>query len=310
MLIATVDGASLTAHACDAVAGMDGVEAAFGVTRHAGGVGTASAPGSRIAVATVTSGVYSFLDARAGGALVSPRVVEDTGAGASVTLLAPASAPSDGADPTASTAATGESPVGTVQVSDVVPTDVLGDEYSYVVLVPQPSSGEVDRCYVRAAPADVDTVRAALPTVLAVGDKPVVVSDRLIGGRFSRDFSQEYATRTTQILPYLGGAVAALAWLIVSWFRRGEDGLYRTLGASVTDRVAMRGTEWLAVLVLGALTAWSGLLLMLAVTDAVTETALVAAAQSMAIAAATGFLVSAVWCAVPRRDTLSDLKDR
>ncbi len=243
---------------------------------------------------------------------MSPRVRADIGVGPVMTLLPP-EVISSGSDEQA--AATGEasdpSPVGTVSVSDEVPTGILGDEYAYVVLVPRPSSGEVDRCYVRAAPGSVDPVRSSLPAVLAVvGDRPVVVSERLVGGQFSRDYSREYENRTTQTLPYLGGVAAALAWLIVSWFRRGEDGLYKTLGATSTDRLAMRGAEWLAILALGALTAWSGVLLALAATDHVTEVALRAAASGLAVAAASSIVVSTAWLAIPRRDTLADLKDR
>lgn len=308
VLVASIDGASLQARACENVSMVDGVQAAFGITRHAGATGTASAPGARVAVASVTSGIYSFLNAAPGGALISPRVEEDIGVGSSLILLTPAKTPADESDPAG--APISDAPVGTVAISDVVPTDVLGDEYAYIALVPQPAAGDVDRCYVRTSPADLGTVRAALPALLAVGGETVIVADRFVGGRFSRSFSQEYATRTTQLMPYLGGVAVALMWLIITWIRRSEDGLYKTMGASLTDRAAMRGTEWLAILALGAVSAWSGVLLVLALTDDATAVALRAAASSIAIAAASSLLVSTLWFALPRRDTLADLKDR
>lgn len=310
VLIASADGTQLDARQCEAVAAMTGVEAAFGVTRHPGGAGTAAAPDARVAVASATSGMYGFLHGQAGGALIASRVQQDIGSGPALTLLPPVTAQVDPSAPSAAGPASPGGPAGTVRISDRVDTGVLGDEYAYVVLVPQRTAGTVDRCYVRARPADLDTIRAALPAVLATPDEPVVVADRLVGGRFSRDYSQEFDERTTRLLPPLGGVVVAVMWLVVSWYRRGEDGLYRTLGATATDRLTMRGCEWLAVLGLGAVAAWAATLLYLVVVDRADPVALRAAATSTAIGAASAVLTSLAWFALPRRDTLADLKDR
>lgn len=282
LLIATRDE-GFSASQCESLNTVDGIDAAFGARRLPGTYATVAAPDAGVAVVLVTGGIHRFLGIDGGGAVVTPDARDDTGSGDVLQLL-PASPVllGSGQAPGGAGGREQDLPLAPLEIAAVTPLDVLGDEYAYSIAVPQAAAGTVERCFVRTTPATADAVRAVLPALLTPDDDgtPVVVLDRLVSGQFSRDFSTELDERTTALGPYLGGAVAGLLWLLVSWFRRAEDSLYTTLGAERTTLILLRGTEWATLLAVALLGAWSLSLAGLALTDTATRASLLVVAAA------------------------------
>lgn len=297
--------------ACDALNRVPGVQGAVAVTRMAYRVGLSSAPEANLGLVGVTPGLSRLLGAPydAGAVLVAPELAEEYGLrDRARTALIPRSL------------ATQEGPSARVEGS-VLPDDslysirlaplaLLGDAYSSSVLIPMPTSGTADACFVAAEPGSLAALREALPALLpAGGDKPTVVGDRLISGSFVHDYPAEYLARALRWAPVAAGLLIGLIWLLFRWVRRAQDGLYSTLGFRAGHRAVIQLAEWATLLAAGvALAATVAILVLVAGRDWTMVTAIhVLRDLTMASAAATA--VAVLVPLLPLRSPLAALKD-
>ncbi len=312
VLIASIPDSTIDSMACESLNTIDGVDSAFGDSRLPEPLSATSAPGVQFSVVGATSGVYDFFELDRPTAIVSAYIQGAIGDGPSLELqrASPTDASNaEGGDRQPKDVALTTSALGLHRSVSLADLSILGDEYSGTVIVPMPLGGSVEHCFVRSEAWATDYIRSIASATLGDGASHVVISDRYISGRYTRDFSQELSDRATRELPLAGGAVVGFLWLAVCWFRRAEDGLYETLGLSVGRRLLLRAFEWAVTLMLSATLTW---VLVLGAASLITLDPRMLAVTGRALAAsyAIALLMTLPSFGLPRRDVLKTLKDR
>ncbi|KSW29247.1 hypothetical protein [Cellulomonas sp. B6] len=307
MLVVTNDPAGgVDRAACESTARVEGITASASLRRLALRAGVPNAPDARIPLVAVSEGIGPVLGLHPStdGVILPPELADGLGvrAGQTITLTADI----DPQEPAGATVL----PVGPVPVAAVADTSVLGEDNAYAILLPTPAAGRAGACFVTADAGFLESVRAVLPTMLSADGQDAVVTDRLVNGEYSRDFSAEYATRGLVDAPWAVGASISLLWLLLVWLRRGRDGLYATLGADRATRAVIRVTEGAALvgtsMLLAAGTATA--VLAVAVPDPLAVAPDVVRHLTIVTSVAVlGVLVSAV---LPLKSPLAALKDR
>jgi hypothetical protein len=173
-------------------------------------------------------------------------------------------------------------------------------------------SGQADTCFVETRPGSEAAVRSSVATLLGSSDREssVLVGDRLMNGRFARDYVAEYRTRTLRSGPWAGGVALGVLWVLLRWLRRADDGLYASLGATWWDRMIIRQAEWLACLVVGCA---GSLAVLAAVVARLGDDHWVAVTHGLRFVVMASLCASAISLAsalVPLRSPMSALKDR
>jgi hypothetical protein len=313
VLVVTDKGGSLSMAACDRLRALDGVDAAFGIRRREGLVSTLAAPGAAVSASFVSSGVAAFLreEVNAEGVIVGDPVRQQIGSGRWLTLRAHVL--EHRASEQAMPQADPPLPTVPVRISGYADLSVLGDAYSYGLLLPSIPVGPAEACFVRAKAGARDGLRDALPAALGLaGPKSEpAVAYRLDSGKFTRDPLVEYSHRTTRHLPLYGGIVVAVMWLLIRWMRRSQDGLYTTLGATPIVRATVRGVELACVLAISASVGLSIAIAAAVGAGAQTTLALQFGLRAMVLTAAPVIVAALAWTAASvRADATAALKDR
>lgn len=251
---ARASGAALPipAQACEALAGLDGVEATFALRRTAGTGSVAQVPGGRATIDEVSPGALVFL-----GAVPSPRgVVLATAGFAARTGVAdgdPVTVLRTSSQPGLPAAGTTSDP-RTLRVAD---TTSMGEDVDGALLVPALLTGPADACYVRTDAARHDAVVAVLPALLAHDGRPAVPHPRLVESRFTTDYSTAFQDRPLRWLWVPAAALLGLLWAMLQWFRRTHVAIYATFGMPPASRLVMQVSEWTVLAAVGGLVGWA-----------------------------------------------------
>lgn len=215
--VVRADEGTIRSEACDRLRLLDGVEAAFGATWHAG---SAQAAGNEVGVVDVTGGVYGFFGLSEFGLIIDEALSARLPSGELLEVHI------DGG--------TEFLPVASRQS-----LAILGPEFDSTVLRPSRGTGQVALCFVRFAP-QARTLVSSVPALLQAGPSDeLVVRQRLASTEYSRDFVAEVTSRTSRYLPPLAGLGLALAWLGLRWQRRRDEALYVMLGVPRSRRVVI-----------------------------------------------------------------------
>lgn len=305
--------------ACEGLVRIPGIDAAASLTRLADRTGLAQAPDANLPVVAAGEGIAHLVGTGPlGGGVLLPSVVATAlhlHAGAHLKFVPSANTSGNGTLGTVNrplvVGATDRGvPTEPVDVAAVADLSLLGDEFASAVVVPTSATGLAATCYVRVRAGYAESSRKALPALLATNGVGAVVGERLFGGSFARDYSSEYRDRPLRSAPWVAGGIAAVLWLLVRWIRRGQDGLYATLGADWSTRAVLRGVEWLCVVATSQVVAGVGVVAALLVLD-VDIHALSDLVIRFAIASAATATVGALaGTLVPLRSPLAALKDR
>lgn len=306
MLVATnEDAGGIPRAACESAARIDGVAASAALDRLPARSGLANAPHADLPVVAAGAGLSALLgvDQAVAGAILPSAIADSIGVSAGESIIF-----AKGSRPLTEQATL--LPTGPVTVAAVTDTTVLGEDFAYSILLPTPAHGLAGSCHVRVEPGQLDTARSALPALLSTSGQDAVVADRLIGGEYTRDFSDEYASRGLQHAPWLAGAAITLLWLLLVWIRRSRDGLYATLGADRATRTIIRATEGLALLSTSAVAAAFIIPTGLALTTSDLAAVIPDAARHLVIAVSVAVVGVSIGTLVPLRSPLAALKDR
>jgi len=318
VLVVTDEAGGVPRAACAGLVDVVGVEAAAAVSRQPHTAALATAPGAAVPVVTATAGVSDLLGLPALGsqAVLPPSLATELrlDVGDRLTLLpAPWSVSgefSGEGGPTAATDPLDQPPSGPITVAAVADLGLLGEASSTGVLVLVAPLGLADSCFVRSTATGVEPLRDALPALLSIAGSQPVVSDRLAQGRFVRDYAAEYDARPLRLVPWAAGTALGFVWLLIRWVRRGQDGLYATLGADWSVRAAIRMSEWSCALAVSIIGAWVTAVATSWLLGAPTAVALVHVTRSVLIGAAAATVMAIVATALPLRSPLAALKDR
>lgn len=301
---APVDGGQnpIPTAACEGLAGYQGIEGAFALKR-ADVTGTfAHIPGGRVSLYPVSSGALTFLDAdpaQGGVVLATGGLLERSGVvdGDLVTVVERA----------ATNTVTATSDPLTVRAVD---TASIGDEFDGAMLVPAALPDQADVCYVRTDAAHRSAVEASLASLLAFNGQAAVVSPRLFQSEFTVDYANAFQDRALRWPWIPTGALMALLWGLVQWFRRSQMAIYATFGMPPAARLTMQVTEWSLLAGFGAAWGWG-----IGVTGAIALGArpwqalgLVTVHAVLALASATALVV--LMGLRPAGSLLAALKDR
>jgi len=238
----------IPAPACEALASVDGIGAAFALQR-SDATGTLSyIPGGRVSLYDVSAGALDFLGAapaEGGVLLATAGFVDRTGAadGDVVTIVR--------------RGATNTVPVTSDPLTlRAVDTSVLGDEFDGALLVPAHLTGDADACYVRTDAAHVSAVEASLPTLLAYEGKSAIPNPRLFESDFTVDYTHAYQERPLRWVWVPAAALLGLLWAMLQWFRRSHVAIYATFGMKPAARLVMQLGEWGVLAGFGAVWGW------------------------------------------------------
>lgn len=267
VLVAEQREGSIPAAPCDALNRQDGVVGAAAITRQAIPLALTSAPEAQITLVTATPGIWNLL-ATAGPvrrptaapvAIVPATLAKRLGLrdGDLVQLIVgrPDAAPGDAEQAAGGTLGIelADTPIP-IAVAD---TSLLGEALATGIILIATPTGQAQQCFVSLDASRVAAARASLGSVFAVDGRDAVVSDRLISGKFTTDYTAAYVSRPLKFGPFAAGAVIGLVWALVRWMRRSHDALYTTLGAGPGTRAIIRGTEWTVIAVLGGLASFA-----------------------------------------------------
>lgn len=312
-VIVTNNQDGIDADDCSALARAEGVTAAAPVTRLPEPVALLTAPEASIPLVVAGEGLADLLGIPAdGGAVLAPAIADQLGVGPGDHLLLTPGRTSgivdDGAGPPVSADADQLTP-GTVTIAAVADLDLLGESNATGIVLPA-GSGVAASCFVTLDAGADAAGRESLGAALTRGAGTPVVADRLTSGEFVRSFSSEHSGRDLRAVPWAAGAAVGAVWLLIRWLRRGQDGLYATLGADWPSRAVIRLTEW-AVLV-AASTALGGAVIVtvLSLADVSAAVAVPFTSRSVLMTLATGTTLAALGTLVPLRSPLASLKDR
>ena len=234
---------------CDRLSQIDGIDAAFALTRTNASGSLSQVPGGRPSLYDVTPGVFRFLDlspAASGTVIVTTGYQRRTGVadGDPAFVVRRANFGVPGAT----------SSLLTVAIADA---SVMGEEFDGALLIPSPVPATADACYVRTDAAHISAVQAALPSLLAYAGKPAIPNPRLFRGDFMVDFTHAYQDRPLRWLWVAAAGALGLLWGLVQWFRRSHVAIYATFGATARARLVMQATEWGVLAAVGAIWGWS-----------------------------------------------------
>ena len=302
---------------CDRLDREPGVAGAAALTRWPDSVAMSSAPDAPVTIVGATSGVSDLLalDTAEQGVIVPSDLADRSSlrAGGYVAFRPLARAQGTAEDPApGATALRAPPPTTPMRVAAVSDLTLLGDVMGSGVLVPMTADSLADACFVRAVPGYSEALRSLLPS--AVGppgaQSATVVSDRLIGGRFSRDYAAEYRERGLRNAPFATGASIGLLWLLIRWLRRDADGLYATLGADRVARTLIRLVEW--VLLVGGGTALGAAVIVtvLYAKGVPIDIVMPELTRALLVFVLTSTAVASLWAFAPMRSPLAALKDR
>ncbi len=248
---ASQGGASnpVPAGACDRLARVDGIRAAFAIEVDQQPVVLLNAPGGRVSLVHVTPGATAFLgvsDDPAGVVLVTEALARRTGIveGDSVRVAQ----------------VTGPRSLGEgsgVLRARVVSATLLGDDLEGTLLVPGVAHAKAQRCVVSTDAAHLGGARSLAASVLSWEGTPASIAGRLFEGEFVVDYATAYEDRTLRFAWVAGSVVLGLLWFIVQWFRRSHTAIYATFGAGRAARLVMQGAEWGVLMSFGLLWGWS-----------------------------------------------------
>ena len=297
------DGA-IDAAQCAQAAGMSGVVAASAVT--AGSARLTGRPEHAQTVLLATDGIGEVLGVTT--TAQPPLATDQVMAGQ---VLAERWDWAVGTEISFNSSAELELPTNDLEIVAMPDMSILGSAVASAVVLPAAATGNADECVVKASPAALEDVAAALPALFADWEDPearVEVAHMIRAGEFGPDPAADFAARPTQFLPAAAGLAAGALIAIVTWTRRQRAAIYATLGMPYATGVAVRAAEATWPVAVGAV--WGGLwaaLLALAtgLNLAVMPTVALHATAYLAAALAVVALVS-LW----RPPTLAALKDR
>lgn len=329
VLVATNDAGGVPSAACEGLRSRPGVITAAAVTRLSEPVTLGVAPEAAVAAITATEGAAALLGLEefVTGVVLPSTIADTTGLEVGshllmtpapqtvgVTVSGPTGARPAGGGPASAVPGAGPRPAlltaTPLQVVGVADLSLLGEERSGGILLPVSADGAAEACFISVRPGYLSAARAALPAVLATNGTASVVSDRLVGGEFARDYVQEYLQRGSRHAPWMLAAGLGVLWLIIRWLRRGHDGLYATLGAGPVERTVIRMSEWTALVLVSV--SLAGVAIAVAAVTMGLEAAVVLphAARTTAITVGVATAIAAIAAAVPLRSPLDALKDR
>lgn len=288
--------------ACDRLDGVDGILAAFALTRTNATASLTYIPGGRAGVYAVTPGAAHFLHATAFDeptVLITAGFVRRTGVadGEVVRIQQRAGFSSDAAtsDP--------------LRVA-VVDSQILGEEFDGALLVPSPPQATADACYVLTDAAHYVAVESALGSWLAYDGKPAIANTRLFTGEFTVDYTHAYEQRPLRWIWVPTAAILGLLWGMIQWFRRGQIAIYATFGARPHARLVMQAAEWGVLGAVGAVWGWSLGIVAAVAGGARAEQALALVSFHSALTLLGASLVVVVLGLRPTGTLLNALKDR
>lgn len=303
--------------ACERLNAVQGVRGA-GAVSLAGAVRLTIQPEEPVSLIAVTPGLRRVTGTRGepGGATLSSVLANEVGLRPdSLVAMNLASTTVSGGEeqrPQTRTSRPVILPALPIKVTAIDDLRVLAEEHQDGLLVEDVTGGYGDVCYVATNLNSREAVRDALPALLTPTSSatPTIVADRLVGGRFVRDYYGLWHDRATARSPWALGILAGCLWVLIRWIRRADDGLYESIGATRSTRVYIRTTEWFVLLVAGTLPALLtatgyGVAIGLGVTTTVAQ--VVPFGSIFAIAATS---IHVLWTAAVPTPTLAQLKDR
>lgn len=107
--------------------------------------------------------------------------------------------------------------------------------------------GPTDECWVEFDPHSYAAGLASLGAWFASADDDPVIRPYIQQDEFTRDVVAEFERRPQRFGWALIAALTGVVYLLVSWFRRAELGLYLAVGTSRLDLLVMLGIEALVV---------------------------------------------------------------
>lgn len=225
--------------ACEDLARVDGVHGTFWAVRRAAAGSFAHVPGGRFSVLEVSPGALAFLGVE--------------------TPLVPTVLVSDGL--ARRTGVTDDSPVR-VSGSDVLrarvaSVAVLGDDFDGTLLAPSAPASRADMCFVRTDAGHVAAVTALASSELGWDGSDAVASPRLFENEFTVDFARAHEQRDLRWAWVAAGAVLALLWALVQWFRRSHTAIYATFGVTTAGRAVLQVSEWAVLAIAGLIWGWT-----------------------------------------------------
>lgn len=312
-VVITSNQDGIDADSCSALGGASGVAAAVPVTRLAEAVALSTAPDASIPLVVAGEGLADLLGVELNdGAVLAPAIAAQLGVGpGDHLLLRPAHATGvveHGAGPPVS-ANVDQLTTGTVTIAAVADLTLLGESNATGIVLPA-GSGVAASCFVTLDPGADIAGRESLAAALTRGSTTPVVADRLTSGEFVRSFSAEHSERDLRAVPWAAGAVVGSVWLMIRWLRRGQDGLYATLGADWSIRAVIRLSEWAALTAVSTVLAGTVIMAFLVPADVSAVVAVPFVLRSSLMTLATASSLAALGTLVPLRSPLSSLKDR
>ena len=117
-------------------------------------------------------------------------------------------------------------------VSGVADLSRLGEEFSSGVAVPTSPDTRANACIIETTTPAASTFEPILAAQVSGPNELVHVTRRIPSSEFRRDYTTDYATRSTRVLWLPVGLAIALFWSALLATRRSERGLYASNGAS------------------------------------------------------------------------------
>ncbi|WP_299932401.1 hypothetical protein [uncultured Nocardioides sp.] len=249
-LVATNEDAGVSQRACESLNLVSGVAGAAAITPQQNPAGLASSPDANIPIATATAGISRLMgiDELGDAVLFDINTARRLGLIDSSLVRLQAADTSDG--PTNAAATEQLLPPSTLRVRTAHGLSLLGEDVAGGAILPAAAVGRATYCVVQPTTFSQSAIRDALPALLGAPrtGTPTIVSDRLLSGRFVRNFAEEYQNRLSSRAATAAGIGIGMLWVLLCWTRRDQDALYSTLGAGLAIRAIIRVSEVLLLL--------------------------------------------------------------
>ena len=139
----------------------------------------------------------------------------------------------------------------TGRVGAVIDTERRNPRAQRWLLTQAPPEGPIDECWIEFSRATFAPGMETLGAWFSQSDKEPVVRPYIRRDEFSRDVRAEFASRPQRWGWVAAGGFMAMVFLLVSWFRRADLGLYLALGTGRGQLLTMLGIEVVLVTAIG-----------------------------------------------------------
>lgn len=287
--------------ACEGLAEVEGISAAFAATITASVIEPTNAPGTVTTLAHVSPGVFEFVGAQE---VPEPALLGVASTAESTGLVHGERAGFVQVDPS-------KDRTSFMAVLLLVDRADLGPSLEGSFLLPTLISGRADHCYLRTDASHAQAVAGfAAESLSYPGGRPAVVRSLLSANTYGLDFGHAYSERILGKAWLAGALVLVAMWALIQRTRRPRSALYQTFGVHTRARMLMQLSEWLALSLPGLAWGW-GIATVLAVA---------AGAEPGVLLLQITLQLVATWCAaslgvlvislVPVGSLLDALKDR